>query len=89
MAVGKIVIIASVDIYHQRGPLEVFCAAIISGRVWAFWKVRINANKNSFHANTTEIKKVATIPGLDKGKIILIKICTLLAPSTRVYKFSS
>src|SRR2546428_12011927 len=67
---GVIMIRISTDMYHHIGPRVAFCAAMLSGRVWAFALVRNNANKYSFHEKTSTSKNVAARPGGVSGRTI-------------------
>src|SRR2546428_5654594 len=78
---GVIMIRISTDMYHHIGPRVAFCAAMLSGRVWAFALVRNNANKYSFHEKTSTSKNVAARPGVVSGRTLHQKMRYGDAPS--------
>src|SRR2546427_8142371 len=86
---GVIMIRISTDMYHHIGPRVAFCAAMLSGRVWAFALVRNNANKYSFHEKTSTNKNVAARPGVASGSTIDQKMRYSDAPSMAALSSSS
>src|SRR4029450_11951187 len=86
---GRIMIWMSTDMYHHCGPRVAFWAATVSGMVWASALERNRASRYSFQEKTSTIRKVATRPGSDSGRVMERNTRNAEAPSTTAASSSS